>query len=58
MKVTWNLFAEGECDEEDVFTMVLPGETYRRIYIKRQCPSCGEMMWIPMGLNCCEQCLP
>ena len=57
-KIRWNLFAVGECEDDEVFTAVLPGETERRLYIKRKCPACGEVMWIREGLNVCDTCIP
>ena len=58
MRVEYNIFAEGECEEDDVFTMALPGETSRHIYIKRKCPVCSEVMWIRLGFNVCDGCVP
>ena len=57
-KIKWNIFAEGECEEDDVFTVRFPGETSRTIYVKRKCPVCGEEKWIRYGLNVCDTCIP
>jgi hypothetical protein len=58
MKVKWNLFAEGECEEGEIGTTILPGETKRYLYILAPCKACGNEMWIRWGFNVCERCMP
>lgn len=65
MKVEWNLYAEGECDERELSQIelcifdfkVMPTKSWI-LYVKRKCPACDETKWIKYGLNACDSCTP
>ena len=54
--IEWNLFAEGECEEDEEFA--LPGLTNIIMYIKRECEVCHQTTWIKHPYTVCKNCIP
>lgn len=61
MKAKWNLFAEGECEEEELASLLdreRIGVTHEIVFTLRTCKVCGEKNWLRERFNACNNCIP